>query len=104
RSGMGTTNKTELLRLLTERSLSPFERRRNRMIEAQGRLYGWNKNGLPRCDGIADLLERFRTGQWQSLDEFTEDELMIVSFGDYPELKEKVQRSRLQQEIAGVLN
>ncbi len=58
---------------------------------------------MPRCDGIGDLLERFRNQRWTTLAEFTEDELIVISFGEYPELRERVAHSHSRDEVAGII-
>ncbi|HZR32049.1 MAG TPA: hypothetical protein VFA76_09375 [Terriglobales bacterium] len=50
--------KRELVQLLEERRLSGWERRRRRFLAAQARLFGVDDRGMPRADGIAQLLRR----------------------------------------------
>jgi hypothetical protein len=72
--------KAEVVVILTELELSPFERREKRMKEAEVRLWGANEHGQPKLAGLADLLHDARYGRRP----LTFDEHLVVNFGLLP--------------------
>lgn len=73
---MNIEEKAELYQLLQEKTMTPFERRRKRLVDTQVRLFGRDANGNPLGTGIADILERARHGKPLNDDEWT-----IAHFG-----------------------
>lgn len=67
----------ELILLLEERSKSDWQRRKQRFLAAEVRLFGMDeKNGLPILNGLADLLEKSRSGE-----PLTGDERIVLALG-----------------------
>jgi hypothetical protein len=78
---MNRDRQKELILLLEERNKSDWERRKQRLLAAEVRLFGVDeKTGLPLLDGLADLLQRSRRG-----DPLTRDECIVVALGCLPE-------------------
>jgi hypothetical protein len=88
--GLNSTEKAELTAILQELELSPFERRKKRMIEAEKRLWGAAERGQSRFTGLADLLRDVRL----KTRTFTLDEFLLVNFGLLPSEVAKLREER----------
>lgn len=77
---MTPEEKAELAELLRLRTLTPFERRRERFVAAEKRLGVFDADGTWTGRRLAEIIERCRKGKAQSLDEF-----LVASFGALPE-------------------
>jgi hypothetical protein len=87
---LNSTERAEIAAILTELELSPFERRRKRMMEAVIRLWGADQHGQPKLTGLADLLHDARSKRRM----FTPDECLVVNFGLLPSEVAKMREER----------
>ena len=75
---MHSTQRSELVKLLELKALSPFERRKRRLRAAEARVFGRDERGEVKLDGLGSLMQKANHGHLASL---SADELLIVNLG-----------------------